>query len=75
MNEVEIPVAHCETCNDTGPVVVDTIDLTEVAGIPSSMPIVYCPTCETILNKDGEVEIKWYSPEDLPEATGWKIVS
>lgn len=76
--EVEIPVAYCSICNDTGPVVVEKIEHGEwldqdtiYEGV--DLLCIYCPGCNTILNMNGDVEVKWYTLEDLPKVTGWKF--
>ncbi len=64
-DELQVPVAYCETCKDEGPVVIRTF---EDIGITA----VYCPGCDSVINIDN-LEVKWYSFEDL-EKIGWKPV-
>lgn len=77
-NEVrEFPVAWCETCQDHGPVIVETLpmdgdDISEEMK-EFGVTVVYCPQCEQILNNSGNIEVKWYTAEDLEIVTGWKI--
>lgn len=77
-DELEIPVAYCSKCEDTGPVVIHKIEhgewlAPEVIYDGAELLVIYCPGCMTILNTDGDIEIKWYSLEDLPKVTGWKL--
>ncbi len=79
MNELEIPVAYCSKCDDTGPVVIESIKQDEwldqdTIYVGDDLVCIYCPGCMTILNKDGDVEVKWYNLEDLPKVTGWRYV-
>lgn len=76
MNEdLEVPVAYCDTCKDEGPVVIEQVQLNEDApaelqGLP--LTVVYCPGCDQLLNTGEEdIKIKWYTLKDL-EGIGWK---
>lgn len=42
------------------------------AGI-NDMMLIFCPECESILNLDSNVEVKYYSPEELEQVTGWRV--
>lgn len=80
MSDIQIPVAYCSKCDETGPVVYRVITADEWIQIESDyegpdVTIIYCPQCETILNGSGNVKLKWYSPEDLEKATGWAMTT
>lgn len=77
-SELEFPVAYCQTCDDTGPVVVTDIrNGTELSDgsiwDAGDMAIVYCPGCMQILNLGGDLEVRWYTQEELPKACGWRV--
>ena len=39
----------------------------------NEMMLIFCPECESILNLDSNVEVKYYAPEELEEVTGWRV--
>jgi hypothetical protein len=71
--DFDIPVAYCQECDDLGPVIIEQLGLEFGDEGLAEMPIVYCPGCENILNTHGDVEISYYSPDELEKATGWKV--
>jgi hypothetical protein len=73
VQELEVPVAFCPTCDDVGPVVVDILTLEGEIVDGYGATIIYCPQCETILNSGKNVELKWYNVEDLERVTGWRL--
>lgn len=70
MADLTIPAAYCPNCKDDGPVVVEDIDLD---GLGEQLTIIYCPGCECIINASDDIEVKYYSEEELERATGWRV--
>lgn len=66
--DLEIPVAYCKECDEAGPVIVENI-----AGEDFDFLAVYCPGCSKVINFQGDVEVKWYTKEELPAACGWRV--
>lgn len=75
MKKVQIPIAYCPICEMDSPVVIRDIAPDEWSGegITKAMTLIYCPGCEQIINSIGDIEIKWYTPEELSKATGWQV--
>lgn len=76
--DLKVPCAFCPTCVELGPVIVEEINPGDWMGsdqlyVGDKIIVVYCPNCQNILNLDGgDVEVQWYTLEDLPKATGWR---
>lgn len=73
MDEITVPVADCFICEANTPVVVEEIPA-EIMGTKDNFTAIYCPVCENIINMDGDIEISYYTPEEL-EKIGWKYGS
>lgn len=71
MKEVLIPVGKCPNCEKFMPVVVEDIDI-EMLGRHT---IIYCPSCSEIINNDRNIELRWYTPEELEKDLGWRMDS
>lgn len=67
---IEIPVAHCTTCDESGPVIVEMVPVSDGGDL---LQLVFCPQCENLLNTETDVHIDWYAPEDLERVTGWRV--
>lgn len=70
---LDIPVAYCSTCDETGPVIVSPVDIDNISPDGESMVVIYCPGCDQIINLDRDIEITWYDESELHKATGWKV--
>lgn len=70
--ELEIPVAYCATCDDHRPVVVESFPMEDDAPTDGQFTAIYCPGCESVINLDQEIEVQWFTPDELP-ATGWRL--
>lgn len=71
VEQLEVPVAYCMGCEETGPVIVQDFDNDH--GL--TVNVVYCPQCESIINFDKEVKVEWYPIEDIEKVTGWKALN
>lgn len=74
--EIEVPVANCPNCKLLGPVIVDELDFNGEDAPPElegqTVTIIYCTQCDSIINGDRSIEVKYYTQEDL-EKLGWKL--
>ena len=68
--ELEYPVAYCNTCKEKGPVVIESFPGDN--GV--EFMAVFCPECSSIINVDQEVSLEWYIAEDVAKVTGWRVV-
>ena len=70
MKKIQVPVAYCALCEETRPVVVQDVPVDDTG---KAITVVYCPGCEQLINTLGDIDIKWYTPEELQKATGWAV--
>lgn len=71
-DELTIPVAYCETCQDTGPVIIQEFPAEELG--EQSFMAVYCPGCEDVINLSKDTKVEWYTEDEMAQVTGWKVV-
>jgi thiol-disulfide isomerase/thioredoxin len=67
---MDIPVADCPNCKELMPVAVEDV---EVTGLDGKFTAVYCASCQEVINIDGDVEVTYFSPEELEKATNWRV--
>lgn len=70
MEPTLIPVVYCWVCEATNPVVIEEIPA-EMMGTEASFTAIYCPICQNIINMESDLEVSYYTPEEL-EKVGWK---
>lgn len=66
-DELEIPVAFCESCDGDVPVYMAELDISG-----TNIEVVICPKCEVIISH-GELKVTFYSAEDVEKVTGWRV--
>lgn len=63
MEEITVPFAFCEECQSKNPVAIKEFDFDEDSEEP--IEIIFCPMCESIINIDSEVNVEYFSIEEV----------
>ena len=68
----EIPITFCTFCDKKVPVYIKEFEF-ELDGDIATGEVVVCPICINILSLDGDIEVEYYSEEDLDKVVDFKI--
>lgn len=78
LDKIKHPVVNCIKDGQRGercPVVIEDFNADGEASPDSDsvFTAIYCPGCSLVLNMAADVEVEWYTEDELEEATGWKV--